>query len=238
MADLTNALERNNFERIAGLRERFRGEQCVVLCTGPSANEVDLSLVEQHPFVMGVNGSYLLRNNFHSYFASNTCFVKSNTARIAQIQTERIFVRRKTAAQCLAAGIEERRLLLFDGAEEGITTEIETDLTRPLPWGPPVLLTIVLPALVWCGFQEILLIGADFPVHGYSRFHTGREDAPRGREKSLELYEIEMEIGRFRAALWAQFLRRQRPPVRVLNCSPRSELEAFERADLRQAVRG
>jgi hypothetical protein len=236
MAERKVSPERN-LERIAALRGRFAGEQCVVLCTGPSVADADLSLIEKHPFVMGVNGCYLLRNNLRFYFVSNPSFVQGNAARIAQIDTEQIFVPWSAADDCLAADIEEERLVFFELKDYRITTEIATDLTSRLPHGPPVLLAIVLPALVWCGFQEVLLIGADFPVHGYSRFHAGHRDAPRHGAKPLHFYETEMEVGRFRASLWAQYLSQNHPTMRVLNCSPRSELEAFERADLRQAVR-
>jgi hypothetical protein len=194
-------------------------------------------LLDRHPFVMGVNGSYLLRNAFHSYFAANSGFVEKNAARIAAVETERFFVRWNTLPACRAAGIEEERLILFEGPLDGISASVSTDLTGNLPLGPTVLLTIALPALVWCGFQEILLIGADFPRHGYGRFHTGQQDAPRQARKPLISYEREMEIGRFRAGLWAEHLRRHHPRVRVLNCSPPSELDAFEKAELASVVR-
>ena len=45
-----------------------------------------------------------------------------------------------------------------------------------------------------------------------------------------------MEIARFRAGMWAEYLAERHPNVRVLNCSPKSELEAFEKVELAQAL--
>jgi hypothetical protein len=231
------ATAKRNCERIEGLRSRHQGAQCVVLCTGPSVSNVDLLKLERHPFVMGVNGAYLLRNQFRYYFASNPSYVAQNAARIACVEADYFFVRSCTAPACVKAGIAEERLIFFDGSIGEITAEVSTNLTRSLPAGPTVLLTIALPALVWCGFTEILLLGADFPHHGYRRFHTGREDAPRQLEKPLVIYETEMEVARFRASLWPEHLRRHHPSVRIINCSASSELEVFERADLASVLR-
>jgi hypothetical protein len=235
MSEVTVSRERN-IARIDDLRGRFAGEQCVILCTGPSVKDIDLSLIDEHPFVMGVNGSYFLRNQFHSYFVSNTGFVRRNLADIARIATERIFVRWDAAPLFLGGQIPESRLFYYDNEAE-LTTDISVDITKTLPKGPTVLLNIALPAMLWFGFQEILLLGADFPTNGYERFHTGLEGAPRHLGKPLGTYEAEMEIGRFRASLWARHLREHHPDVRVINCSQRSDLDAFEKADFRAALR-
>jgi hypothetical protein len=226
-----------NRNRIEKLRDRHRGEQCLVLCTGPSARSLDLTQLARHPNVMGVNGAYLLRNHFRYYFVSNPEFVNKNAQRISRVEAEHMLVRWCSLPDCLGAGVDPERLILFGGSLDEIGGDISTDLTRPLPRGPTVLLSIVLPTVVWCGFEEILLIGADFPSRGYSRFHTGVEAAPRQVRRGVEFYEREMEIGRLRARMWADYLRRHHPSVKVLNCSPASELDAFERADPADAIR-
>lgn len=233
----TGDAARGNRQRIEALRGRHAGQQCLILCTGPSLAELDLTLLERHPFVMGVNGAYLLRNRFRFYFASNPQFVSQNADRIARVEAEHVFVRSCVADHCRQAGLAEERLIVFDGPIGVITTDVSTDLTRPLPAGPTVLLTIALPAVIWSGFTEILLLGADFPHHGYGRFHTGRADAPCQLIKPLAQYEAEMEVARFRASLWAEHLRQHHPEVRVINCSPRSGLDVFPKAELASVLR-
>jgi hypothetical protein len=231
-------LRDRNRQRIEALRDRFLGRQCVVLCTGPSVAEVDLPSIDRHPYVMGVNGSFALRNHFHSYFVDSPAFIGKNLDRIARIEAEHFFVREQAATACLRAGIKEDQLVLHNVPDHQIADQISVDLTAGLPFGPTVLLTIVLPAVVWCGFQEVLLLGADYPRKGYSRFAMGgAEGVPRYPIKAAERYEREMEIARLRALLWADFLRSRTPRVRVINCSSASELEAFERAPLASVIR-
>jgi hypothetical protein len=229
-------MEERNLERLERLRGRFSGEQCVVLCTGESVAEVDQSMLDSHPFVLGVNGAFCLRSRFHSYFACNAWFVRANAPRIASVDAGHFFLPWKTIDACAAAGLSEERMLLFRHGTR-ITTQISEDLSQELPTGPTVLLTIVLPAVVWCGFTEVLLLGADFPRNGYRRFHTGSTDAPLQQARTLFSYEREMEIARFRASLWRDYLVAKHPEVKVLNCSRGSELELFERADLRDVLR-
>ena len=229
-------LVQQNLERLQHLRGKFAGQQCVVLCTGASVAEVDQSMLDRHPFVMGVNGSFCLRNRFHSYFACNAWFVENNAEQIGRVDAHHVFVPWKTFRACARAGVPQERLVLFR-TEQKISGRVSADLAQKLPKGPTVLLAIVLPAVVWCGFREVLLLGADFPRSGYQRFHAGRKDAPRQQSRTVVDYEREMEIARFRASLWGEFLRTHHPEVRVLNCSPASQLEVFEKAKLGDVIR-
>jgi hypothetical protein len=229
--------QKHNLQRLTTLRGKFRGKQCVVLCSGPSLHQTDLTLLDGHPHVLGVNGTYLVRNRYLFYFCSNVDYVTANVERIAHVEAEYFFFRAEVFKYCRRAGIDESRMLLFQGANSEVSTEISVDLTRFLPWGPTVLLSIVLPAVLWAGFQEILLVGADFPLSDYRRFYTGESRVPTQVKRRASDYDVEMEIAHFRASLWARHIVEHHPGTRILNCSAFSELQAFERADLRQMVR-
>jgi hypothetical protein len=181
---------------------------------------------------MGVNGSYAFRNHFFSYFAPNPEFVGNNVARISRIDSPHIFVRSSVRRLCLHNNVPSNRLYCFDGDLGGVSDRISIDLTGVLPWGPTALFSIALPAALWWGFTSIVLLGADFPVQGYRRFHENLDDAPTHSRRQLSEYEAEMEIARFRARLWQSYLREKHPSVEVVNCSPGSELGAFAEADL------
>lgn len=222
----------SNIRRIEALRNRFAGEQCIVMCSGPSIKEVDLESFAHHPHVMGVNGTFLLRNRFSHYFCSDIAFARGNMKRIAQIDSDYFVFRHEVDDDCLAAGIETRKSIFLSG-ELGIeSSEIQVDLTQRLPWGPTVLLGIVFPTLIWEGFEEILLLGADFPRKAYRRFYDASDEGAVHRGVSTSSFEREMELAHVRLQLWAAYLKAHHPKVVVLNCSLVSETEAFPKVAL------
>lgn len=222
----------SNIRRIETLRDRFAGKQCLVMCSGPSIKEVDLESFEHHPHVMGVNGTFLLRNRFSHYFCSDIAFARGNMKRIAQIDSDYFVFRHEVDDDCLAAGIAPHKSIFLSG-EMGIpSSEIQVDLTQRLPWGPTVLLGIVLPTLIWEGFEEIVLLGADFPRKDYRRFYDGSEEGAVHRGLSSSSFEREMEFAHVRLLLWATYLKEHHPKVVVLNCSLASGTEAFPKVAL------
>jgi hypothetical protein len=230
----------NNRQRILALRNAYAGQQGVVLCPGPSIEKVDLSLLDDHPCVMGVNGVFLLRNRFKFYFCSSPNFFVPNATRIAAVEAELMFLSSfiRQEVEILPAQLRERTIFLevdrSQMAARKLGGEFHFDLTRTLCWGPTVLLDIVLPALLWMGFTEIVLVGADYPRHGYRQFYTGRPDAPRTLSESD--HDAEMAIAHSRFDQLLRVLDALPFPVRIVNCSPNSELCQFERRRLDEVV--
>ena len=84
-------LSLTNYWNILRLKNVHAGEQCVVILGGPSVNETNFDLFAEHPFVMGVNGAYLKRNNFKYYFCSSLNFYTPNEENIKKVQADLFF---------------------------------------------------------------------------------------------------------------------------------------------------
>jgi hypothetical protein len=229
-----------NRRRILALQNAYAGQQGVILCPGPSVEKVDLSLLADHPCVMGINGVFLLRNRFKFYFCSSPNFFIPNVARIAAVDAELVFLSSfvRQDVENLPAELQDTAVFLdvdqtqLDARRPG--GEFHFDLTRTLAWGPTVLLDIALPALLWMGFSEIVLLGADYPRSAYRRFYTGRSDALCTLSESNHEFEMSMAHCRFDQVL--RLVLALPTPVRIINCSPNSELMQFERRLLEEVL--
>jgi hypothetical protein len=221
----------SNTERIMKLRNRFAGKQCIVMCSGPSIKKVDLTSFEHHPHVMGVNGTFLLRNRYSHYFCSDVPFALNNMLRITQIDTDYFVFRQEIHRHCVAAGIDINKTIFLSGDKGVESAEIQVDLTERLPWGPTVLLGVVFPTLIWEGFEEIILLGADFPRANYQRFYDSKDGGAIHRNMASQSLEQEMELAHVRLRQWASYLKEHHPKVTVLNCSLESETDAFPKVE-------
>jgi len=231
-----------NDQRIIDLKDAHRGEQCVILCPGPSAKEADLSLIEEHPHVHGANGAYMIRNNFRYWFCSNDNFYATNAQRICKIDCS-LYVLSTMVAYLLERVKEISRppkeKAVYLEVELGKLSEVVSyDLTRPLPWGPTVLLDVALPTVLWAGYTRILLIGADYPTTNYRYVYSDRQDAPiRFVDRTQEFLRREMLAAHQRWGIWEKYLKSERPDVQIINCSPQSELTMWEKIPLRRALK-
>jgi len=230
----------DNRQRILALQNAYAGQQGVVLCPGPSIETTDLDLLAGHPHVMGVNGVFLLRNTFQFYFCSSPNFFVPNMGRIADVEADAFFLSSfvRDSIGVLPAQMEAKTIYLevdaLQMAARRPASEFHFDLLRTLSWGPTVLLDLVLPALLWMGFSEIVLVGAEYPLSGYRRFYTGRAGAPRTLRESG--HEAEMAIAHRRFDQLAKLIAALPNPVRIVNCSPDSQLTQFERRRLEEVV--
>jgi hypothetical protein len=238
-ADTTSHVSVNH-QRVLDLRNAYAGEQGVVLCPGPSIETVDLELLAEHPNVMGVNGVFLLRNRFKCYFCSSPNFFVPNMRRIAAVDADLFFLSSfvRDSIGVLPAELEDKTICLevdaLQMAARRTASEFHFDLLRTLSWGPTVLLDLVLPALLWMGFSEVVLVGAEYPLSGYRRFYTGRAGAPRTLRESG--HDAEMAMAHRRFDQLAKLIAALPNPVRIVNCSPDSQLTQFERVRLEDVV--
>jgi hypothetical protein len=219
-----------NYRRILLFRNLHKGEQCVVLATGPSINEVDLSLLKDHPCVLGVNGAYRIRRDLKYYFCSCPNFYLSNQEDIETLPVERFFFsshvpyRQKTDRVYLK--LHEHTRLFAAG-------RFQPNLLKTLYWGPTVLLDLVIPVVLWMGFSEVVLLGADYSLAAYRHFYS--EDQHKVLCKVDTEHEMVLAHEGFRVL--AKYLRKSSRPVRIVNCSPSSDLKHLESAKLEDMLR-
>jgi hypothetical protein len=224
-----------NYWKILKLRNLHKNQQCVVFATGPSIKEVDLSLIENHPFVLGVNGAFRERSHFKYYFCSDGNFYLPNETEIAKLQPDYFFLSSmipfRPDPKYIYLKLDER-----SASRHKPMTEFRDNLLRTLSWGPTVLLDLVLPAVLWMGFTEIILLGADYPLKTYNHFY------PETEHKVIISTRIdfqkEMVLARQGFQKFLERLEMRKKKVKVYNCSPLSELDCFEKRPLSMCLRG
>jgi hypothetical protein len=228
--------------RVLALKETHLGEQCVILCPGPSAKDIDLSILNGHPHVHGANGAYMLRNKFRYWFCTSMNFYAPNAPQICKVDCSLYFLTVGLGGWLdrvreLSRPPEEKTIYL-DVDSGKFSDEVSYDLTQKLPWGPTVLLSIALPTILWMGYSRILLVGADYPLLDYRHVYEGLENAPMHfLDRSQSGQQREMIIAHRQWHIWERYLKLQRPDVRIINCSIKSELTMWEKVPLEQALK-
>ncbi len=222
-----------NYKKILSLRGVHRDRQCVVVATGPSINQTDLSLIENHPFVLGVNAAYRLRSQFKYYFCSDSNFYFPNINEIHRLSPDYFFlsshIRFRNDPRCVYLKVDE-----MSAAKQRAMARFQTNLLRTLSWGPTVILDLVLPTALWMGFTEIILLGTDYPLESYGHFY------PEADHKVLLSGRInfrkEMLLAREGFRVLLSTLKERKQNVKIYNCSPLSELECFEKKTLSEVI--
>ena len=225
--------DNENQKKILGTRGIHQGKQCVVMATGPSLNEVDLSLIEDHPFVMGVNGAFHHRNHFRYYFCSSSDFYLPNENRINEIHSDYFFfssfIPYKRSSTNIYLKLDEKSMLGKKAMEK-----FQPNLLATLSWGPTVLLDLVFPVLLWMKFSQIILLGANYSLHRYRHFY------PETEHKTVFAathHEEEMRLAHHGFGRLLRFLQESEIPVEIYNCSPSSDLPHFPKAPLEKLIK-
>jgi hypothetical protein len=219
-----------NSLKIAKLKNIHQGEQCVIIATGPSINQTNLSLIEDHPFVLGVNGAFHIRNEFKYYFCSCPNFYLTNEKKINNIKVKNFFFSSHIPFHKNPKRIYlklHERTSLYD------SRCFQSNLLKTLYWGPTVLLDLVLPTALWMGFSEILLLGADYSLQNYQHCY------PENQHKTVKkiIWKNEMYRAHIGFDVLNQYLSGLQHSTRIINCSPSSDLQCLEKAPLGKVIR-
>lgn len=226
-----------NKRKLLSFKNIHSGKQCIIMATGPSLNKVDLSLIAEHPFVFGVNAAFIKRNDFRYYFCSSLNFYKPNKKRIKKINAEHFFfstlIGLTSNFNASYIHIEEKSHL-WKTAPKTFTA----DILKPLSWGPGVLLELAVPVAIWMGFSEIILLGADYSLGSYERFYTEKKSGlSHKKEMSQKQHHYENAIAHNSFNNLKHYLSGLQKPVKIYNCSPLSDLKAFEKVGLEQIIK-
>jgi len=232
--ELKIRLDPSNHRKIKRLEGIHKGKQCVVMLTGPSLNEVDCSLLDEHPFVLGVNGAFIKRNNFKYYFCSSQNFYHKNRRAIENVSAD-FFI----FSSVIPFEKSDKRAYLLLDVKSGLAgramKRFEPNLFRTLSWGPTVLLDLVIPTCLWMGFSEIVLLGADYTLKGFKRFYE--------LDNSLMLHsyktdhEKEVKLAHYGFDELVKYLNRTKSQVKIYNCSSQSSLDHFPKCRLEDIIK-
>ena len=219
-----------NTLQLLRLKNRHHNEQCIVIASGPSLGMIDLSLIADHPNVIGVNGVYKIRNKLRYYFVSCPSFYLSNEEEISKVDADRTFLSSHIPympkPSLTYIQLHEKKYIYCQKI-------FHTNLLKPLFGGPTVILDIVLPTLIWMGFSEIILVGADYSLKNYTHFY------PDNEHKIITPFECENEMVLAHQSFQVVklFIEKNNNLPRIINASPSSDLEYFPKLSLEDAVR-
>lgn len=221
-----------NTLQLLRLRNRHHNEQCVVIASGPSLGMVDLSLIADHQNVIGVNGVYKIHNRLRYYFVSCVNFYLSNEEEISKVDAETTFLSSHipfipASTRTYIKLHEQRESLIY--LQEKFHANLLTSLFR----GPTVILDIVLPTLIWMGFSEIILVGADYSLKSYKHFY------PESEHKVIESVDCENEMFQAHQSFHfvKEYIEKNNKLPKIIDASPYSDLECFPKMALEDAVR-
>ncbi|MCP5364411.1 MAG: hypothetical protein H6905_04150 [Hyphomicrobiales bacterium] len=219
-----------NYIQLLLLKNKHRGKQCIILATGPSLNLVDLSLLEGHEFVIGLNGAYRKFNKFKYYFCSCPNYFLANQNDVYHVDAEKLFLSSHIPYQKRENFIYIR---LHETRNICTAKKFSWNVLKTLYWGPTVLLDIVLPTVLWMGFSEIVLLGADYSLnnyrHAYSEKHHNTLRTTNSEEEMISAHRSFDIVKETLSTL------KQAP--RIINCSPLSDLRCFPKKNLDEVIR-
>jgi hypothetical protein len=148
---------RGALRRLAGLRDRHRGERCVLVANGPSLNRMSLGDL-RHEHVIGLNKIYLglARFGFYPryYVAVNRKVLEQSAPQIRSLNCVKFL-----SSHAAAAGLQEDALtyLIGPGAPD---EPFSRDLSRGMHEGWTVTFA-ALQVAYHLGFAQVILIGLD-----------------------------------------------------------------------------
>lgn len=196
-------LREENLGRIIALRDRHKGERCIVAATGPSLLETPIHLLENQ-IVIGVNTIFNPPKTFvgpwgfavnppQYHTVSDREVFKKWYRELFNLDPERTtLILGLTAAQQFLADDKYKRYLeevgrplpiLLDTIPGNmwVTHEFSKDLTRGTVWGFTVVIDVSLQLAYWMGFPEVYLIGCDHTYDGkMDRFDGTRTEVIAG----------------------------------------------------------
>jgi hypothetical protein len=221
------------------IRNRHRGERCVILANGPSLADMDLSPLVDVP-TFGMNRIYLLFDRLPFvptyYVAINELVIEQFAAEIETLPIERYlnWNRRSFFSPDPATHFLSMRL--------GLRDRFSTDVRNPIDSGGTVTF-VALQLAYHMGFREVVLIGLDhrFSAAGRpnrvevradnrDRDHFHPNYFPQGARWQLpDLRRSEMAYAQARAAF-------EKAGRRIVDATPGGGCRVFERGDFHRLV--
>ena len=243
-------------ERIGRLYNKYKGEQALIVCTGPSLKMIDPRIITEHPHSIVINGARLVRPKPRFYCAWQNYFMRYQDEIVKEVDPSEGFVFNRNALSYRDPGREtvmshsyedeerfyrrlpSNKLILYDRNPDK-HTEPHANMGKTLAIGPTTLFDSALPLAIWCGYRQMILVGADYTRDRkdavYQQFYS--EDSRSQEADRSTRCLTEMERARHRAYQWAAYIERQHPGLEVINCSPGSDLDAFPIRDVSEFIK-
>lgn len=144
-------------ERLAGFKNKHRGEDCFIIGNGPSLNKIDLEKLNDH-YTFGMNKIYLIFKRVNlslSYYVSvNPLVIQQSSEQIDRFSIPCFLS--KTA--CKDHMKYNENVFLIDTC--GDTKTFEKDISKKIPEGYTVTF-VALQIAYYMGFDRVFLVGVD-----------------------------------------------------------------------------
>ncbi len=220
-----------NRNKIKKLKDIHRGKQCIIMATGPSLNSIDISSIKDHRYVFGLNRAYLKRACFKYYVCSSYTFFNHYRDEIMNVKAD-LFIFNTIFPMINSVNAIYLQLV---NKKKSTINYIEPNLLEQIDWGPTCLLDFAIPAALWMGFTEIVLLGADYSLKDYNWFYQSQNEKRPTWPEEKRIQEMLLAHKKF--YLLKEYLTRFKPDTRIINCSPLSELKMFDKYLLEDIIK-
>ena len=218
------------------LHNKFIGERCFILGSGPSINKQDLSLIKnEYTFCTNwfINHKDFEKLNVDFYCAYDANFTypeinKDWLSRLENFSNMGIFFPELWAGKF---SLDNANYVQYDNSIKVYKDNVfNFDLAKPLYDGASVVVNMCIPIAMYMGFNKIILLGCD--TNYYSKSHNNPyfynsnehktffdDSADRNNDwilKVIQSYEIVLKNA-------------LKNNTQILNATPGGNLEVFER---------
>lgn len=213
------------------VKDKYSGKQCIILGSGPHTTKEELALVNDHPHVISVNiASILVKQSLFAVLTNPGFTRQLSPVTLSRIKTLFFVIQFWDPARNLFPQRQTIEIAVLGGLYR---TKHSWNLNGVLPWGPTSILDCALPLAVWCGFQEILLVGCQYPLNcAYERVKVNSDNLER---RAIDLRKTALEMERAHAT-WNLWAKKPHRNVKIINCTENSEIKEFPRAKLSSLV--
>ena len=258
-AETPNLLPRNVLAANASLKNRHQAQRCFILGNGPSAKQLDLTIL-QGETVFSVSNGYL----HHGYAAlapAYHCVPQITYGKMTEedvlawfqemhrsIGDAELFLNETEAALVKKHGLFSGRRVHYLALQQSfdeMKNRYIIDISRPVPRVESVPVMVLMIAL-YMGFEEIILLGIDHD-HFKTKHYIYAFDPQAQKGKDITVKSSgEVALSRHDdfqslARLWRQYrvIREiaQNEGRTILNANPSSELDEFPRMALQSVLR-
>ncbi|GGY96578.1 6-hydroxymethylpterin diphosphokinase MptE-like protein [Novosphingobium colocasiae] len=208
---------RHNRTALRELKDRHRGETCVIICNGPSLNRTDLKLIRDLPSI-GMNRSYLM---FEQWGFVPTYFAVTAQHVIEQFAED---IRQLPMPKFVNASYRSRfagdRDCFYLRIPPRVVQAFGTDLAQPISSGGTVTYA-ALQVAYHLGFATVIIIGMDH------RF------AAQGTPNATEVRQSEVDRDHMHPDYFPKGTKWELPDLRRSEIAYRFARQAYEAAGRR-----
>jgi len=232
-------------------KNSYKGKRLFLLATGPSLNNVDLTLLKDE-YTMGVNGIYKISNDIglNFFITVSSFYYKNNIKGINELRVDRCFIPKKLKKTFnLKSDVSYMNVIYpkyridNEFSKRTVPFDFSTHPDEYIYAGGTVIF-LALQIAIYLGFKEIILLGLDHNYadlknssdksyqssnfdksHFDSSYHSPNTDV----HVDLDAMERGYELAKYHAS---------KSKVNIINATENSKLNVFKKRRVMDYIRG